>query len=281
MIPAKDISRWQGNWQDTGEPIVMIKMGGGDAGLYMDSMASQDYNGAVKAGRAVGGYWFAGWGDPIAEASYFLRCMAPLAENDVYALDAEAIPAGVNPVAWSQSFINHIYDAIGVWCLIYMNFATLKAYNWDSVLTNSGLWLADWAVSPNDTIPTNHTYVMQQYSDGPSYDHDEWFGTIDQFKAYGWRAAKPAPVSAPSPTPAPAPAPVTVTATPTPVVSVTTTNSSLPSSLPVYRLNASVLDSQPTQAPTKTVQTPAVPIPSGANSGLLSLILKFLRWLKI
>jgi hypothetical protein len=36
MLPAKDISRWQGTWQDTGEPIVMIKMSGGDAGLQED-----------------------------------------------------------------------------------------------------------------------------------------------------------------------------------------------------------------------------------------------------
>jgi hypothetical protein len=33
MIPALDISQYQGAWQDRGEPIVMIKMGGGDDGL--------------------------------------------------------------------------------------------------------------------------------------------------------------------------------------------------------------------------------------------------------
>ena len=49
MIPAKDISKWQGNWQDTGEPIVLIKMSGGDQGLYMDSQAAHNYDSAVAA----------------------------------------------------------------------------------------------------------------------------------------------------------------------------------------------------------------------------------------
>lgn len=227
MIPAKDISQYQGNWQDTDEPIVMIKMGGGDAGLYMDSKAAQDYQGAVTASRAVGGYWFAGGGNASAEASYFLRCMEPLAENDVYALDIEhGSTWDLNtpePVAWVTEFVNYVHNKIGVWPLVYMNLATLNGHNWDSILTNCGLWLADWAVSPNDTIPTSHTYVMQQYSDGPNYDHDEWFGTLEQFKAYGYHT--------PVPEPAP-PQPTETTTTTLPPTTSTTTITSTTTTLP-------------------------------------------------
>jgi hypothetical protein len=66
-IQAKDISQWQGNWQDTGEPIIMMKMAGGDNGLYMDTQAIINYESALKAGRAGGGYFFAGGGNPSAE----------------------------------------------------------------------------------------------------------------------------------------------------------------------------------------------------------------------
>lgn len=91
-----------------------------------------------------------------------------------------------------------------------MNLSTLNAFDWGTVLNNCGLWLADWSVSPNNTIPTTYTYVMQQYSDGPNYDHDEFFGSIDQWKAYGYHAsnANPTPPQSTEPTAA---APETVT----------------------------------------------------------------------
>lgn len=205
MTPAKDISRYQGAWQDTGEPIVMIKIGGGDVGLYFDSEANANWNGAVAAGKAVGGYWFAGGTDPIAEANYFMNGMKPLTDNDVYALDWEV--GNPDPVGWCTTFVNHVHDSIGVWPLIYLNLATLSAHDWTPVTNNCGLWLADWNNDPAGTIDTPYTYVMQQYNDGPNYDHDEFFGTVDQFKAYGWHAAAPAPtppiVVPPEPTPEP------------------------------------------------------------------------------
>lgn len=274
MVPAKDISQWQGNWHDTGEPIVVCKMSGGDAGLYMDSKATENYEGAVASGRAVGGYHFIGWVMGAAqEASFFLRAMAPLAENDVYALDIEngqvAVPA--NAPAYVMEMVNYIHDRIGVWPLVYMNLSTLNAHDWSAVLANCGLWLADWAVSPNDNIPTTHAYVMQQYADGPVYDRDEWFGTVEQFKKYGYHAATPAPTTTTT-TQAPTPEPTTTTTTqaqPEPTTTTTTT------------------ESVPTTTTTTTDVTPdpnpGVPAPgfwAGVLAGIgafFAAILKFLQ----
>lgn len=201
-VRAKDISRWQGAWQETGEPIVLIKIGGGDSGLYYDSRATEDWNGAVADGRAVGGYWFAGGGNPSAEAAFFLKGMAPRVENDVYALDWEIQHA--DPVGWCAEFMQYVHDQVGVWPLLYINLATLNAYDWSPVLKNCGLWLADWDNNPDGPAVTLHTYVMQQYNDGPVYDHDAWFGTLDQFKAYGWHSQVTPPAPAPVEPPAPA-----------------------------------------------------------------------------
>jgi hypothetical protein len=176
----------------------------------MDSDATANYGGAVAAGRAVGGYHFVGWdGNAAGEATYFMQAMSPLAENDVYALDLEkgTNPIPANAVQYTLDMVNLIHSHINVWPLVYMNLSTLNSYDWTPVLQNCGLWLADWAVSPNQNIPTLHTYVMQQYSDGPKYDHDEWFGTVEQFKKYGYHA----PIAVPSPTP---PAPVVTPPTP-------------------------------------------------------------------
>jgi hypothetical protein len=270
-VLAKDISKWQGNWQDTGEPIVLIKISGGDNGLYYDTKATENWNGAVAAGRAVGGYHFAGWTNPSAEANYFMQGMRPLVENDGYALDIEAIPAGFDPVSWSDSFTRTIHDTIGVWPLAYMNFATLNAYDWSPVLANCGLWLADWNNDPEGTIPTLHTYVMQQYSDGPNYDHDEWFGTLDQFKAYGWHApqvtppqevpSEPAPVQAPVEQPAPI-----VPTTPDPVVSQSPTQ---PDQLPTPATGQQPTPPLGTQSDPIT-ETPSAPTPPTQSSVTVS-----------
>lgn len=196
---ARDISRYQGNWQDTGEPIVLIKMSGGDDGLYMDSQATSNYKAAIKAGKAVGGYHFGGGVQTAeVEAAFFLKAMSPLAQDDVYALDVEAhLASRADVVTWVQDFVNYVHNHIGVWPLVYMNLSTLNAHNWSAVLKNCGLWLADWAVSPDATVPIHYVYVMQQYNDGPSYDHDAFFGSVAQFKAYGYHEPKPVPTPTP------------------------------------------------------------------------------------
>lgn len=239
MIPAVDISQYQGAWGDYPADIVMIKMSGGDAGLYMDSQAANNYNKAKAAGKHVGGYHFAGGTDPVAEANYFMRAMSPLAENDVYALDWEISHA--NPVSWCLTFMQTIHAQIGVWPLIYMNLSTLNNYDWSPVLLTCGLWLADWAVPPSGTIPTQHTYVMQQYSDGPNYDHDEWFGTLAEFDAYGYHS--PTPPSAP-------------TQNPTPVTPTPTSGQGSVNSTPVITLTEppATITTPPTSTPT-TPQT--------------------------
>lgn len=202
MIPAVDISKYQGAWQDYSADIIMIRMSSGGTGaLAYDPDATQNYNDAKAANKAVGGYHYIGWIGAAAEATYFLQAMSPLTENDVYALDVEDIPAGTDPVSYVQTMVNLIHDKINVWPLIYMNLSTLNAYSWDSILQDCGLWLADWNNDPNGTISTVHTYVMQQYSDGPVYDHDEWFGTIEAFNAYGYHAtvtAVPSPAQPPT-----------------------------------------------------------------------------------
>lgn len=224
MVPAKDISRWQGSWVDTGEPIVMVKIGGGDDGLYFDSDATANYDGVIAAGRAFGGYWFAGGGNPTTEANYFMNGMAPLVPGEVPALDIESgatwnpNAAGVDPVAWGLQFMDQVEARSGnSGGLIYMNLSTLNAHNWQPVLDRWGLWLAEWDIAPDgSTIKTTHTVVMLQYADGPVYDHDEWYGTVEQFKKYGWPAPAPAPTTTTTTTQAPEPTTTTTTVAPDP-----------------------------------------------------------------
>lgn len=195
-----DVSFYQGtiNWKAVNVPIVMIKMSGGDAGLYLDPRAAINYKGAVKAGKAVGGYHFGGGKlKPEIEADYFVKAMSPLAENDVMALDCEAYLARKSDVVkWCTVFMQRVHDKTGIWPLIYMSLSTFNAHNWTPVTKNCGLWLAAWNNNPNGNL-TKSTYVMHQYSDKgvvpgiKGYvDLDAWFGTINQFKKYGYHKPK-------------------------------------------------------------------------------------------
>lgn len=228
-MKAIDVSQWQGdiNWGAVNTDIALIKMSGGDAGLYYDSKASYNYAQAKSHGKAVGMYHFAGGGDPIAEADYFIKACSPLEANDVLILDWETRHA--TPVAWCATFIQRVIDRTKVIPIIYMNTSTENAYDWTPVINkNVGLWVADYRFTPSQNVPVTHwkSYIMHQYTSGGSVpgvagrvDLDEWFGTVDAFKKYGFKVTTtPAPTT-PTPTPAPKPTPTPVpTPTPTPPV---------------------------------------------------------------
>ena len=214
-----DFSQWQGNinWAAVDSEIVILKMSGGDAGLYYDSKASINYIQAKANGKAVGGYHFAGGTNPIAEADFFIRAMSPLAENDVLVLDWEV--SHPDPVGWCKQFIDHVHAQTGVWCIIYMNTSTCNAHDWSPVFTNSGLWIADYRYTPQQDVPCHHPYIMHQYTSGGScpgvagrVDVSEWFSDFATFNKYGYHAPVPTP-----PTPEPTPPPVVTPPAPEPV----------------------------------------------------------------
>lgn len=209
-LPFHDISQYQGNYAMSADPnpIIFIKMSGGDNGLYYDSRATANYYNATNAGKAVGMYHFAGGTDPIAEADFFIRACSPLAENDVLVLDWEVGHA--DPVGWCTAFVNHVHEQTGIWPLVYMNMSTANAHDWAPVFNNCGYWCAAPSFGFDDTLPVKYPQVAQQGPIVDGVDTNAWFGSLDQFKAYGYHApTQPAPESAPQPEPQPQPGPTT------------------------------------------------------------------------
>lgn len=216
-VEAVDVSQWQGaiTWPAVNVPIAIIKMSGGDAGLYIDSKANANYYGAKNAGKAIGMYHFAGGVNAVNEADFFIAACSPLEQDDVMVLDWE-IPHA-DPVGWCTAFVNRVHERTGVWPIIYMNLSTFNSRNWTPVTNNCGLWLAAWNNNPNVNL-TDKFYVMHQYTSNGSVpgiagrvDRDAFFGTVAQFRKYGYQ--KPAPTPPP---PVPTPPPPTPTPTPPP-----------------------------------------------------------------
>lgn len=254
MIPAKDISRWQGPWTDTGEPIYLVKISGGDTGLYIDPDASTNYNQTIAAGKAFGGYHFAGGTDPVAEANFYLNAMQPWNPGEVPILDWEI--QHTDPVGWCLQFATQVHNIAGAWPLIYMNLSTLRAYDWTPVLAVCGLWLADWTGNPDSVINVGYNgYVMLQYNDGPNYDHDEWEYDIPTFRRYGWPNLQPTPTST----------------TTTDTTSTTTSSSSSSSS-------TSTTSTQSTStSTTTTILPPIIPPNETLVSKIIRAIVNFIR----
>lgn len=226
-IPFRDISYAQGlyNMATNPDPIIVIKMSGGDAGLYYDSQAARNYNNAVVAHKAIGLYHFYGGGDPTTEADFFIKACSPLAEGDVLILDIER-GATWNPqtdpgaVAKVAAMAKHIHDRTGVWPWVYMNMSTANMYDWSPVFNFCGYWCAAPSYGFDATLPVKYPQIAQQGPIVGGVDTDAFFGTLAQFKAYGYHQS---PAPSPAPIPVPAPIPSSTTTTTTTTTSTTTT----------------------------------------------------------
>lgn len=293
---AIDVSKYQNTpykshdirWDQVPQPIALIKMTGGDDGLYVDPKANYNYYGAKAAGKAIGMYHFAGGGNPENEADFFIAACSPLEENDVLALDWELDKFAGDPVEWCRRFIQRVIDRTGVIPMFYTNAArlfadrdqnnTMRYLDWSPVANlNCGLWVAHYGVAPEDNVVIKswNTYVMHQYSstgvvDGieGNVDLNVWFGTVLQFKAYGFHSAGNIPAPTPGPVVSPNPEP------PVPPVEVPAPE---PSPQPVP---------DPTPTPVPVTPTPGPdPVPTVKTSllaviaALTAAIAAFLAWL--
>jgi hypothetical protein len=210
-----DISYAQGlyNMDADYNPVIAMKMSGayyGSKVCYLDTQAARNYQNATRLHKTPILYHFAGGGDARAEAEYFFKAVSPLAEGDVYALDYE-LTANMNPpadpVAWCVTFAERFHELTGAWVIFYTFASMLTAYNWTPLLQNCALWVADYAVSPDGSVPDGgHPYIIQQYTDSP-LDTNASFIDLETLKKYGYHVQTPQPTPTPSPAPEPAPQP--------------------------------------------------------------------------
>ena len=275
-INALDVSRWQGdiNWtavRSAGYQIAVVKISGGDDGLYYDSKSSQNYYGAKNAGLSIGGYHFAGGQDPNSEAEYFVRGMQPFEENDVFVLDWEI--QHPDPVGWCNTFVNRVHELSGVWCLLYVNGSTLNSYDWTPVVANCGVWVAWYGRDPEADLPVRFPYIMHQYSSTGSIpgingnvDLDAWYYDIPTWNKYGYHA----PVTTPEPPISPPIVQPPVNVIPTPIVPETPDLNT--PTRPTEPITPPVVPPKPPVVPTPTTGAVSLTVTKPLNGNLLKRI---------
>lgn len=220
-IRVADISRWQGtiNWDEFRKHVdaVVIKATGADGGLYQDNMLRRNQAEARRVGLPIWYYHYKGASASAKDqADYFLNAIGGLAPGEGLVLDDEN--EGQINVRFVTEFTDRIKGLTGLNNVLYSNQARFKGDLAPIKDKNVGAWVAKYGANtgtregagaePN--IPTL-AMIMWQYTSravvpgisANTVDMNVFYGSVDQFRAYG------APGNVPAPTPTkPIPAPV-------------------------------------------------------------------------
>lgn len=152
-----DISAWQGNYdlaraKREGVEFVILKAGGGDAGLYKDGRFESNYKKAKELGLPVGVYWFSKAltvSSARREAEYFYNnCLkGKKFELPIY-IDVE----NKSQLAVGKRLLTNI---IKEWCSylqklnfyvgIYSSTSYFRSYMYDDELKDYAHWVAQWS----------------------------------------------------------------------------------------------------------------------------------------
>lgn len=197
---------------DVGAEGIIVKATQGTG--YVNPLCDQQYQHAKKHGLKLGVYHYAGGGNPVAEADYFLRNIQGYIHEAILVLDWEKNQNAqyTNP-NWARQFVNRVHEKTGVWCLIYGNSADIQYCA--SCRDVCGLWFAGYPDLRDNWNPPAFPYstkpwpsmVGWQYSTSNSrLDRNIFYLTKEQWDKYANPGKTPTPPK-PNPTTTKKPAP--------------------------------------------------------------------------
>lgn len=235
QLKGIDVSRWQGiiDWDrvktDDHAQFAIIKLGGSDDGLYMDSRAKRNATEARRLNIPRGYYFYLGGvTDTKREIQHILNCIAEiggLKPGELVVLDWEE--SNTVEVAYVTEIAQGMINAKLPKPLIYMSYSRIRSNDWTPLVKlDCGLWVAAWG--DNDDIPEDHEvpgsdewpfWAMWQYSSTGSIngiqgrvDLDIFNGDVDTFYKYGAGGNVTPPPVVPVPPVTPPPTKKTYTA---------------------------------------------------------------------
>ena len=194
--------------RDSHAQVVIVKATQGTT--YVNPKANHQYELAKSLGKLVGTYHYAGGGDPVAEAQFFIKNVKNWVGEAVLVLDWEKYQNGAfGDSSWSRRFVDEVHRLTGVWPLVYVSESVIPQVA--NCAKDCGLWVAKYAsmtwhswTVPDMPVKTAlwGTYTMWQFT-GDDMDRN-----VINTDAEGWkRLAKGSGKVTPAPAPKPQPRP--------------------------------------------------------------------------
>ena len=218
QINVADISRWQGtiNWDLFSKSIdaVIIKSSGADGGaLYTDGMMARNRDEARRTGVPRWFYHYKGAGPSAREQAQYLLNVVGIQAGEGVVLDDEN-EAKVN-VGFNAEFSDAMKELSGgLINVAYSNLSRFQGVDLSPLKQrNIGAWVAKYGVNDgtvegagDQPSGIDMSIIAWQYTSGArkpgitanTVDMNIFYGSVDQFKAYGAAGNVPA-VAPPAP----------------------------------------------------------------------------------
>lgn len=128
--------------QDSHAQAVIVKATQGTD--YVNPKCNHQVELAKSLGKKLGYYHYAGGGDPVAEADYFIDNIKGYIGTGMLIIDWEGYQnSAFGNTTWVRRFVDRVHDRTGVWCVIYVSESALAQVA--NCANNCGVWVAKYA----------------------------------------------------------------------------------------------------------------------------------------
>lgn len=151
---------------------------------YVNPYWEKQIRSLEESGKLLGLYHYAGGNDAAKEAEFFVRVVKGYIKKAVLVLDWESYQNKAfnkNMVAWCKAWLDRVYELTGVRPLIYMSQSVTNSYNWSSIASDYGLWVA--AYGSNAAAGYRETYG---YGRTGAWKYPAIFQYTSNGKLAGW-----------------------------------------------------------------------------------------------
>lgn len=137
--------------QDSHAQAVIVKATQGT--YYVNPKCNHQWDLTGQLGKLRGLYHYAGGGDPVAEAQYFIRNIKNYVGQGVLAVDwEEGQNTAWGNTNWVRQFVDEVHKETGVWPMIYVQASALDQVA--NCANDCALWVADYPRQTNGwTLP--------------------------------------------------------------------------------------------------------------------------------
>ena len=111
---------------------------------YVNPRCNHQWDLAGSLGKLRGLYHYAGGGNPVSEAQYFINNIKNYVGQGILILDWESYQnASWGNSNWGRQFVDEVHRLTGVWCVIYVQESAL--WQVANCANTCGVWVAKYA----------------------------------------------------------------------------------------------------------------------------------------